>query len=152
MNEHGFVKAVHRHLSPDTYKWKIHDTYTGGVPDAMYAGPACLLFVEYKFIQNLPKRKQTPIKTGLSALQEQWLEKMFGYKVVVMVIIGSNQGVAIVSEPPFGLGLKKTDFYYMTAKDVAHHIDAIVQGYENGLFKITNPSAKLAQDLGSKKS
>lgn len=152
MNEHGFVKAVHRHLSPDTYKWKIHDTYTGGVPDAMYAGPACLLFVEYKFIKNLPKRKQTPIKTGLSALQEQWLQKMFGYKVVVMVIIGSSQGVAIVSEPPFGKLLTHNDFYAITAKDVADSIDATVQGYENGLFKITNSGAKLAQDLGGEKS
>ena len=35
MNEHSFVRSIHNALHPDVYKWKIHDTYTGGVPDAL---------------------------------------------------------------------------------------------------------------------
>lgn len=42
----------------------------------MYSGPAGILFVEYKYVKNLPKRATTPIKHSLSALQLQWLERM----------------------------------------------------------------------------
>ena len=76
MNEHSFIKSIHRHLHPDIHSWKIHDTYTGGVPDAMYSGPKGLLFVEYKYVKSLPKRDTTSIKHSLSALQLQWLERM----------------------------------------------------------------------------
>ncbi len=76
MNEHGFIKSIHRYLHPNVHSWKIHDTYTGGVPDAMYSGPAGILFVEYKYVKTLPKRVTTPIKHSLSALQLQWLERM----------------------------------------------------------------------------
>ena len=76
MNEHSFIKSIHRYLSPDVHSWKIHDTYTGGVPDAMYSGPAGVLFVEYKYIKELPKRTTTPLNHSLSALQLQWLERM----------------------------------------------------------------------------
>jgi len=76
MNEHSFIKSIHRYLSPDVHSWKIHDTFTGGVPDAMYSGPSGLLFVEYKYVKELPKRDTTPIKHSLSPLQAQWLERM----------------------------------------------------------------------------
>ena len=76
MNEHSFIKSIHRYLHPDVHSWKIHDTYTGGVPDAMYSGPAGLLFVEYKYVKELPKKASTSIKTSLSALQLQWLNRV----------------------------------------------------------------------------
>lgn len=76
MNEHSFIKSIHRYLHPDVHSWKIHDTYTGGVPDAMYSGPAGLLFVEYKYVKELPKKATTSIKTSLSALQLQWLNRV----------------------------------------------------------------------------
>lgn len=76
MNEHSFIKSIHRYLHPDVHSWKIHDTYTGGVPDAMYSGPAGVLFVEYKYVKALPKKSTTNIKHSLSALQVQWLDRM----------------------------------------------------------------------------
>ena len=76
MNEHSFIRSIHRYLHPDIHSWKIHDTYTGGVPDAMYSGPAGILFVEYKYIKTLPKKDTTPLRHSLSALQLQWLERM----------------------------------------------------------------------------
>lgn len=42
----------------------------------MYSGPSGLLFVEYKYVKELPKRDTTPIKHSLSPLQAQWLERM----------------------------------------------------------------------------
>ena len=110
MNEHSFIKAVHRKLPSDVYRWKIHDTYTGGVPDTWYAGPAGTLFVEYKYIQNLPKRPTTEVKSGLSALQIAWLDRMWDYKVVVAVIIGSKVGSLILSDQEWHKVLKPQDF------------------------------------------
>jgi hypothetical protein len=109
MNEHGFIKSVHRHLPADTFSWKIHDTYTGGVPDAMYAGPARILFVEYKYLK-LPKKETTLIKTGLSALQLQWLDKMHLYNVAVAVIIGSSSGSIVLTGSKWHQELFQKDF------------------------------------------
>ena len=33
MNEHSFIRAIHKSLPAEVYRWKIHDTFTGGVPD-----------------------------------------------------------------------------------------------------------------------
>lgn len=87
MNEHGFIKAVHRYLPSEIYRWKIHDTFTGGVPDAYYCGPAGPLFAEYKYI-TLPKKANTIIKLNISPLQLEFLSKMVKYKQNAIVIVG----------------------------------------------------------------
>ena len=98
MNEHSFVRSIHNALHPDVYKWKIHDTYTGGVPDAMYAGPAGTLFVEYKYIKTLPARDDTVIRHSLSALQEAWLERMKQSTSVALVVGVDNSALIIVDD------------------------------------------------------
>lgn len=129
MNEHGFVKAVHRHLPSDLYRWKIHDTYTGGVPDAWYAGPAGTLFVEYKFVTQLPKKDTTAIKIGLSALQLQWLKRMHLYNVLCMVIIGAPEGAIVCTELQWEKTLTNKNFKNaLSSKAVAKRIQAVVQG------------------------
>lgn len=97
MNEHGFVKAVHRHLCPDVYRWKIHDTYTGGVPDTFYCGPAGPLWVEYKYIK-LPKRPTTPINLGLSELQRAWLQRMLDWDQPAAVVVGFDKSATIITD------------------------------------------------------
>ena len=67
------VYSVHKNLSSDIYKWKINDSYHGGVPDCFYSGPAGHCFVEYKFKKELPKRDTTLINFNLSAQQAIWL-------------------------------------------------------------------------------
>ena len=98
MNEHGFIKAVHRHLSPEVYRWKIHDTYTGGVPDAFYCGPAGSLWVEYKYIK-LPKRKTTVVTFGLSELQQIWLTKMSDFQQTTILAVGWEQSAQVFYGP-----------------------------------------------------
>lgn len=98
MNEHGFIKAVHRHLSPEVYRWKIHDTYTGGVPDAFYCGPAGSLWVEYKYIK-LPKRKTTMVTFGLSKLQQIWLTRVGLYGQTTLLVVGWAQSAQVFYGP-----------------------------------------------------
>lgn len=98
MNEHGFIRAVHAHLPPEIFRWKIHDTFAGGVPDAFYAGPASTLFVEYKYIKALPKRTSTNIKTCLTPQQVYWLNTLhtFGQPVALIVAI-ENQALVLLN-------------------------------------------------------
>lgn len=98
MNEHSFVRSIHNALHPDVYKWKIHDTYTGGVPDAMYAGPAGVLFVEYKYVKSLPKRDDTIIRHSLSPLQEQWLTRMSDSTLVALVLGCEDKALIILDD------------------------------------------------------
>ena len=148
MNEHSFVKAVHRKLPPDVYRWKIHDTFTGGVPDAMYAGPAGLVFVEYKYLKSLPRKPTTPIKTGLSALQIQWLERMSVYKVLAIVIIGSPQGTAILTEQ-FAQPLTTNHFNGgMHVAEAATFIHELTHHHEKRI-RISNPRSKPQAHLGA---
>ena len=148
MNEHSFVKAVHRKLSPDVYRWKIHDTYTGGVPDAMYAGPAGLLFVEYKYLKSLPKKPTTPIKTGLSALQLQWLERMCVYNILAIVIIGSPVGCSILTNG-FNRTLTTNDFSgEVEVAEVATFIHELTHCHEKRI-RISHPRTKPQKNLES---
>lgn len=98
MNEHSFIKAVHRSLPSEIYRWKIHDTYTGGVPDAFYAGPAGMIFIEYKYIKALPKKPETPIKNTLSTLQAVWLTRMHNFGHTVAAVIGVGNNVIVLGE------------------------------------------------------
>ncbi|QIB67110.1 hypothetical protein [Kineobactrum salinum] len=59
MNEHGYIKSIHRHVPLPTYSWKIHDAFNGGVFDAFYSDNGGLLFVEYKYQPKIPKRATT---------------------------------------------------------------------------------------------
>ena len=150
MNEHGFIKAVHRLLPPDLYRWKIHDTYTGGVPDAWYAGPAGTLFVEYKYIQTLPKRSTTEIKTGLSPLQIAWLTRMFNYGVEVAVIIGSNTGAIILVDATWTQPLYLSNFDKpLSNREVATYIHQITQDGIHGRIKITPSCPKLTKAVAT---
>lgn len=106
MNEHGFIKAVHRHLPPEVYRWKIHDTYTGGVPDAFYMGPAGCLFVEYKYVK-LPKRADTIVKFNLSPLQTNWLTRAINWGQLVALIVGFDQSATIITRPTHFKGMIK---------------------------------------------
>ena len=99
MNEHGFVKSVHSHLSSDVYKWKIRDTYTGGIPDVFYSGPRCMMFIEYKYIKKLPVRSKTNIKCSISPLQHLWLHRMYDQGHKVAVVLGVDHEALIMQYP-----------------------------------------------------
>ena len=100
MNEHGFIRAVHRHLPDNLFSWKIHDKFAGGVPDAMYVGPAGVLFIEYKYLKDFPKRPNTPVKINVSPLQIAWMEqiaKVNSENVTCVICIGCANTAFIVS-------------------------------------------------------
>lgn len=110
MNEHSFIKSVHRYLPPDLFKWKIHDTYTGGVPDSFYAGPAGILFVEYKYVKKLPVKNTTTLKTTLSPQQVQWLNRMHDFGQKAAVVIGCEDSAIVLTDKKWELPLTKETY------------------------------------------
>ena len=109
MNEHGFIKAVHPRLPTALLRWKINDSYAGGVPDAFYAGAARCLFVEYKYIK-LPVRNKTICKFGLSEQQKLWLNKMDNLGHPVAVVVGSSEFALILTKRKWNTTIDKATF------------------------------------------
>jgi hypothetical protein len=110
MNEHSFIRAVHRNLPSELFRWKIHDTFAGGVPDAFYAGPASTLFVEYKYLKTLPKRDDTYLRTSLSPQQIHWLNTMHDYTQPVAVVIGAEQSAVVLLDKRWNTNISRSHF------------------------------------------
>jgi hypothetical protein len=64
----------------------------------MYAGPAGVLFVEYKYVKTLPKKDTTVIRHSLSPLQCAWLERMKVSTSVALILGVEDSALIIVDE------------------------------------------------------
>ena len=131
MNEHGYIRSVHRHLPPEMHKWKVHDNYAGGVPDCWYAGPAGNIWVEYKWITKLPKRDTTVIKPNLSAQQLAWLIKMSGHSISCACIIGCPEGgIVLTGKDDWLDGISRNMLSLTPAKGIASWLTQICMEME----------------------
>ena len=99
MNEHSFIRSIHTNISSDVFVWKIADKYQGGVPDTYYSGPSGFMYIEYKYIQNIPKRSTTKVKVTLTELQRAWLRRAQSHNHLAYTVIGSSAGVYIIADP-----------------------------------------------------
>jgi len=95
MNEHSYIKAIHKMLPSTVYKWKINDNFHGGVADAYYSGSGGDLWIEYKYVSNPPKRSSTEIKTCLSLQQLHWLKSRQEEGRKVVLVIGMQAPVGM---------------------------------------------------------
>jgi hypothetical protein len=127
MNEYGFIKSVHRYLPPELFKWKIHDTFAGGVPDAFYAGPSGILFAEYKYVKQVPKRDSSVLKTSLSVQQKLWLDRMVDFNQRAVVIIGCEELAIVIHNKEWNAPLFKSEYVKraVSRKEVADWIAGV---------------------------
>ena len=127
MNEHSFIRSVHRSLHNNVTKWKIHDRYNGGVPDAFYMGPKGSLWAEYKYLKQLPVRDKTNLRLGLSLLQIEWLNLLYEYNNNACLIVGAEDTAVILLEKQWTANISKR--YYLEQciprKQVALYIESI---------------------------
>jgi len=91
VDERQLINRVHRVLSSKIYRWKINDSYHGGVPDTYYSGHSGLCFVEYKYKPKPPKKDTSLMGFKLSDQQELWLTKQHHYNVPVYVLAGCEE-------------------------------------------------------------
>lgn len=130
MRESQYTQAIHRHLPKEVYRWKINDNFQGGVPDAYYSGTKADLWVEYKYLQKLPKRETTLIVPNLSTLQLDWLRTREREGRKIVVIIGSPEGGCVLycSQWESGISLSHFRNEAMSKKELASWITTQTRG------------------------
>ena len=124
MNEHGFIRSVHRQLPDFLYKWKINDNFQGGVADAYYSGKGGDLWVEYKYLPALPKRMTTKLNIGLTGQQIVWLNARHDEGRHVAVVVGTPQGHRILVAKAWSQAISNSEFISsaIATSDVAAYI------------------------------
>ena len=93
--ESQFINRVHKHL-PTVYKEKMNNPYRSGTADVWYSGRDGDLWVEYKYMKELPKRK-TEIALPLTPRQRKWLNDRADEGRNVAVVLGTANGAAILT-------------------------------------------------------
>ena len=121
MNEHSFIKSVHRALDSQVYAWKTNVRFNNGIPDAWYSGPAGDVWVEYKWLPKTPTRHFTP---SLSALQRKWLNDRHQEGRTVAVIVGCPDGAVILENGAWNHQVNCRGLQWTKRCDVAKWIEA----------------------------
>lgn len=107
MNEHGYVRKIHKKLKATKRLkrvWKINDNFQGGVPDAFYLG-SDELWIEYKYLKQLPKRKTTLVVPDTSDLQVLWLKDLQESGKNAWCVVGHPGGAWIIEDLSLLAGL-----------------------------------------------
>lgn len=113
--ETGFRLKVERKLPRALHKEKMANPYRGGTADCWYSGLRGDLWVEYKFLPQLPQRGVIDAKRmGLTALQLQWLRGRYEEGRSVCVIAGCPVGGVIMRDLEWEAGITASSFVQRT--------------------------------------
>lgn len=96
--ETGYYTSVHRHLPVKLHREKMHNAYYSGTADVWYSGCAGDLWVEYKYIRDLPARVAVRFNDLLSARQRLWLNERYAEGRNVVAVLGSPLGAWIYED------------------------------------------------------
>jgi hypothetical protein len=125
MTESQYTQAVHKYLPSWVYAWKINASFAKGVPDAYYSSNKTDLWIEYKFLQSLPKKSK--VVPNLSRLQLKWLQNRHKEGRNVAVVVGSPEGSFILTDPIYwSEGFIPNSFKSHSKKEVALWIESFV--------------------------
>jgi len=89
--ETRYIAKVHRSLV-DVYHEKMNNPYRSGTADVWYSGDKGDLWIEYKYIPEIPKRSDTLIVPDLSDRQKRWLGNRLDEGRNVAVVLGTPIG------------------------------------------------------------
>ena len=90
--ENRFIGSINR-LLPNTYAEKMNNPWRAGTADVWYSGNRGDLWVEYKFIERIPRSKE--ILPDLTPRQRRWLNDRFDEGRNVVVVLGTPTGGVI---------------------------------------------------------
>jgi hypothetical protein len=90
--ENRFIGSVHRYL-PSTYAEKMNNPWRAGTADVWYSGDRGDLWIEYKFIERIPRSAE--ILPDLTPRQKRWLNNRFDEGRNVAVVLGTPTGGVI---------------------------------------------------------
>ena len=86
----------------------MNTPYTGGTPDMYYSGRSGDLWVEFKFIERIPKTVN--VEPNVSGLQFDWLMGRHGEGRNVALIVGCKTGGVIIRAPAFCDPISPSEF------------------------------------------
>lgn len=90
--ENRFIASVHRHL-PRTYAEKMNNPWRAGTADVWYSGDRGDLWIEYKFIERIPRSAE--ILPDLTPRQKRWLNNRYDEGRNTAVVLGTPTGGVI---------------------------------------------------------
>ena len=90
--ENSFIRGVNKYL-PKTYAEKMNNPWRAGTADVWYSGSYGDLWVEFKFIERVPRSKE--ILPDLTPRQRRWLNNRFDEGRNVAVVLGTPKGGVI---------------------------------------------------------
>jgi len=90
--ENRFIAGIHKNL-PRTYAEKMNNPWRAGTPDVWYSGDRGDLWIEYKYIERIPRSLQ--ILPDLTPRQKRWLNNRFDEGRNVAVVLGTPTGGVI---------------------------------------------------------
>jgi len=95
MDEHGFIRAVHRRLPPSVYALKLAVRFVRGIPDCWYSSTGGDLWVEYKYRPRTPRRTFDP---RVSAHQQRWMTDRLQEGRRIALVIGTPDGALVLTD------------------------------------------------------
>ena len=128
MNEHSYIRNVHKELSSKVFKWKIRDSYAGGVPDAYYSGEKGCVWAEYKHIKTLPLRDTSVIKNTLSSLQKAWLNRAVDHGQHAILIYGFESKAVIFKDKTWEfttITKKELESKFISRKELVEYLEKL---------------------------
>lgn len=98
--ENQYIAGLHKHLPPlkELYREKMANPWRGGTADWWYSGAAADLWIEFKFVEELPVR--APLVPALSPLQLEWCTRRRAEGRSVIVVVGTRGGYGVVFDDP----------------------------------------------------
>jgi hypothetical protein len=125
-----FIQRIHRHLPPTLHKEKLHNSYRGGMADVWYSGLVNDLWVEYKYVEKLPRSEE--IVPNLTPLQRRWLNSRHDEGRNIAVILGTPDGGVIYRDKDWMRPYSQTELQARLRghRDVARWINSFTGGTE----------------------
>jgi len=117
--EQQFKYSVHKYLPSELTVEGMNNPFRRGTPDNWYSGDKADLWVEWKFVSKLPK-KRLNVERLLSPMQRQWLLREYEHGRNVAVIVGSAEGGLVFPDDTWLV--PATAFNWMKRADIAKWI------------------------------
>lgn len=122
--ENSFIERVNSKLHPDVYHEKTNNPYRRGMPDVYYEGKKEILWIEYKFIDHIPKAIMP--KDLLTANQYGWLMRNWENNKNCACIVGFPHPDGGVIFLPYQFDQKHTITSTISPREIASWISHMV--------------------------
>lgn len=119
--ETAYIQSIHR-LIPTVYAEKMNNPFRSGTADVWYSGEVGDLWVEYKFIERIPRSEE--ILPDVTPRQEEWLNNRCDEGRNVAVVLGVPKGGVIYRDREWNVPMTQQELLarVVSKQDIARWI------------------------------